>query len=143
MTGQVSSGGPPYDPARVVEEAYRAWNTHGPRAFADFTTEDIELHDAPELPDAQVWRGRTALVSRLEDLVAATDGRWADIDEIRRLDGEILVCLTWRFDRSGSAPLASVYHVVRVEGDRIARVRVFLDEAEASTAVEGPAGGSS
>jgi ketosteroid isomerase-like protein len=122
------------DPTRLVDEAYRAWNAGGAHAFAEFTTEDVELHDAPELPDAQAWRGRTAVVSRLEDLVAATDGHWADVDEIRPIGDDVLVSLTWRFEQSGAATLASVYHVVKVQGDRIARVRVFLDEGQANRA---------
>jgi hypothetical protein len=113
---------------RFVEEAYRSWNASGPRAFVEFTTEQVELHDAPELPDAQDWVGRDAVVGRLEDVVAATGGRWADIDDVRQVGDEVLVSLTWRLDRDSPRALASVYHVVRVEHDRIARVRVFLDE---------------
>lgn len=119
--------------SQLVEEAYRTWNESGPRAFVEYTTERVELHDAPELPDSQAWVGRDAVVGRLEDVVAATGGRWADIEEIRPVGAEVLVSLTWRLDR-GSAPLACVYHVVRVEGDRIARVRVFLDEGAATRA---------
>jgi hypothetical protein len=117
---------------RLVEEAYRVWNERGPRAFVEYTTEDFELHDAPEIPDAEVWVGRDAAVARLEDVVAATGGRWADVDEIRPCGDEVLVSLTWRIERE-SARLACVYHRVRVEGERIARVRVFLDQ-EAATA---------
>jgi SnoaL-like domain len=117
--------------SELVEEAYRVWNESGPRAFAEFTAADIELHDAPDLPDAQVWVGRDAMVARLEDVVAATGGRWADIDEIRPAGDEVFVALTWRIDREGP-PLACVYHRVRVEGDRIARLRVFLDQEAAS-----------
>jgi hypothetical protein len=64
---------------RLVEEAYSAWNARGSRGFAEFTAEDVELHDAPELPDAAVWRGREALVS-----------------------------LTWRFEQGDPATLACV-----------------------------------
>jgi hypothetical protein len=117
---------------RLVEEAYRVWNERGPRAFVEYTTEDFELHDAPEIPDAEVWVGRDAAVARLEDVVAATGGRWADVDEIRPCGDEVLVSLTWRIERE-SARLACVYHRVRVEGERIARVRVFLDQ-DAATA---------
>jgi hypothetical protein len=117
---------------RLVEEAYRVWNERGPRAFVEYTTEDFELHDAPEIPDAEVWVGRDAAVARLEDVVAATGGRWADVDEIRPCGDEVLVSLTWRIER-GSARLACVYHRVRVDGERIARVRVFLDQ-DAATA---------
>jgi ketosteroid isomerase-like protein len=117
--------------SELVEEAYRTWNENGPRAFVEFTTEDFELHDAPEIPDAQAWIGRDAAVARLEDIVAATGGRWADIEEIRPLGDDVLVCLNWRLDRA-SPTLASVYHVVTLRGDRIAQVRVFLDEEAAA-----------
>jgi ketosteroid isomerase-like protein len=117
--------------SHLVEEAYRAWNAGGPRAFVEYATEDVELHDAPELPDAQEWLGREAVVARLEDVVASTGGRWADIEDVRPVADEVLVSLTWRLDRASAAILACVYHVVLVEGDRIARVRVFLDEETA------------
>jgi hypothetical protein len=121
-------------PTQFVEEAYRVWNADGPRAFVQFTTEAVELHDAPDLPDAQEWVGRHAIVSRLEDVVAATGARWADIEAVRPVGGEILVSLTWRLDRESPTALASVYHVVHVEGDKIARIRVFLDEEQAMRA---------
>jgi hypothetical protein len=126
----------PGSPTELVEEAYRTWNASGPRAFVRFTTETVELHDAPELPDAQVWGGHDALVARLEDLVAATGGRWADIDEIRPIGDGVLVSLTWRLERGSPTALASVYHIVRVEGGRIARIRVFLDEGLATRAAQ-------
>lgn len=119
---------------RLVEDAYRAWNAAGPDAFAEFVTDEVEIHDAPELPDAQAWVGREALVTRLEEVAATTGGRWADIEEIRDVGGEVVVSLAWRFERGSSPRLASVYHVVLVEKERIARVRVFLDEAEATRA---------
>jgi SnoaL-like domain len=122
---------PAHTASQLVEEAYRTWNAHGPRAFVQFTTETIELHDPPELPDAQQWVGRDAIVARLEDVVAATGGRWADVDAVQPVADEVLVSLTWRLDRDSPTPLASVYHVVRVERDEIARVRVFLDEEAA------------
>ena len=108
-------------PEELVDEAYRAWNADGPHAFGDFTTDNVELHDAPDLPDAQKWVGRDAVVARLEDVVATTGGTWADIDDIRSLGDEVLVSLTWRLDRESATTLAAVYHLVRVEGDRIAR----------------------
>jgi hypothetical protein len=117
--------------SQLVEEAYRTWNVGGPRAFVQSTTDDVELHDAPELPDAQKWVSRDALVARFEDMVATTGGSWADIDEVRCVGEEVLVSLTWRLERGSSTQLASVYHVVRVEGDRIACIRVFLDEEAA------------
>jgi ketosteroid isomerase-like protein len=123
--------------SRLVDEAYRAWNAGGPPAFVEFVTDDIEMRDAPNLPDAQTWVGRDAIIARLDELVAATGGRWADIEDVRAVRDEVIVSLTWRFEEHGSTKLASVYHVVRVRGDRIARVRVFLDEAEAVRVARG------
>jgi ketosteroid isomerase-like protein len=132
---------PPSHTTELVEEAYRTWNASGPGAFLELTTDTIELHDAPELPDAQVWVGREAVLARLEDVAAAIGGRWADIDDVRSAGDEILVSLTWRLDRASSTPLASLYHVVSVDGDRIARVRVFLDEDAAARAALAGRGG--
>jgi hypothetical protein len=125
------------DPVTIVEAAYRVWNADGPHAFAGHVTDQVQLHDAPDLPDAQVWAGRDSLVARLEEVVATTGGRWADVDDVRPVAGEVLVSLTWRFERDSPETLASVYHVVRVEGERIDRIRVFLDEAEAVRAAGG------
>jgi hypothetical protein len=123
--------------SQLVERAYRTWNAGGPRAFVELATEGVELHDAPELPDAQEWVGRDAVVARLEDVVASTGGGWADIDDIRAVGGEVLVSLTWRLERGSPTTLAAVYHVVGLEGDRIARIRVFLDEGTAVRAAGG------
>ncbi len=90
---------PPADATRLVEEAYRAWNAAGPGAFVEFATQDVEVHDPPELPDAQTWSGREAVVGRLEDVVATTGGTWADIDDVRAVGDEVLVSLTWRMER--------------------------------------------
>jgi hypothetical protein len=125
---------PPAHTIQLVEEAYRTWNLSGPSAFLEFTTEAIELEDAPELPDAQVWVGREAVLARVEDVAAAVGGRWADVDDVRPVGDRVLVSLTWRLDRASPTTIASVYHVVSVEGDRIARIGVFLDQDAAARA---------
>jgi ketosteroid isomerase-like protein len=120
------------DVVQLVEEAYRTWNERGPRAFAEeFATGDVRVEDPPELPDAGTWTGRDAIVARIEDVVAATGGRWADIDEVQPVGDEVLVSLTWRLERGGTASLGCVYHLVRVRDGRIARMRVFLAKTAA------------
>jgi ketosteroid isomerase-like protein len=130
---------PPGDTVQLVEEAYRTWNLSGPGAFMEFTTEGIELHDAPEVPDAQVWVGREAVLARVEEIAATVGGGWADIDDVRPAGDAVLVSLTWKIERASPTALASVYHVVTVEGDKVARIRVFLDQdAAARAALSGP-----
>jgi ketosteroid isomerase-like protein len=119
---------------QLVEEAYRTWNASGPAAFLEFTTDEVELHDAPELPDAQVWAGRDAVLARVEDVAAAIGGRWADVDDVRAIGDQVLVSLTWRLERGSPTTIACVYHVVRVDEDKIARIRVFLDQDAAARA---------
>jgi hypothetical protein len=127
--------------SRLVRAAYEAWNAGGPSTLVQWSSEALELHDAPELPDAQTWRGRDTVLGRLEDVAATTGGRWADIDDVRAIGDEVLVTLTWRMDESSSAALADVYHVVRVDGGAMTRIRVFLDEAQAIRAAASPARG--
>jgi ketosteroid isomerase-like protein len=129
----------PSHTTQLVEEAYRTWNERGPRAFIELTTEGVELEDAPELPDAQLWAGREAVLARVEEVAAAIGGRWVDIDDVRTVGDEVLVSLTWRLDRASPTTIASVYHVVRVEGGSIARIRVFLNEDAVLRAAIGPA----
>lgn len=125
------------DAVRLVEEGYRTWNERGPRAFADeYTTGDVRVEDPPELPDAGTWAGRDTIVARFEDVVAATGGRWADIDEVRAVGDEVLVSLTWRLERGGAASLGCVYHLVELRDERIARIRVFLDKGAALRAAD-------
>ena len=125
------------DAAQLVEEAYRTWNERGPRAFAEeFTTGDVRVEDPPELPDAGTWVGQDAIVERFEDVVAATGGRWADVDEIRPVGDEVLVSLTWRLERGGTASLGCVYHLVLVRDDGIAGIRVFLAKDAALRAAD-------
>lgn len=125
------------DVTQVVEEAYRTWNESGPRAFAEeFASGDVRVEDPPELPDAETWVGRDAVVARFEDVVAATGGRWADIDEVRPVGDEVLVSLTWRLERGGAASLGCVYHLVRVVDGRIAHIRVFLTKDAALRAAQ-------
>jgi hypothetical protein len=117
------------DPVQLVEEAYRTWNERGPRAFAEeFTTTNVSVEDPPELPDAGTWVGRDTIVARFEDVVAATGGRWADVDEVRTVGDRVLVSLTWRLERGGKASLGCVYHLVSIDGGRIAGIRVFLSK---------------
>ena len=63
----------------LVRRAYEAWNAKGPIALDSWLADDIELHDAPEMPDARSCRGREAVIARLEEVAAATSGRKAEI----------------------------------------------------------------
>jgi ketosteroid isomerase-like protein len=119
----------------LVRRAYEAWNADGLEAFAPWTAESLVLEDAPQLPDAGLWHGRVAVLARLAEVAATVGGTWVDIRDVRSAGGEVIVSMMWREDASpDSGELGEVFHVVRVSGDRIDRVRVFTDIASAETA---------
>jgi ketosteroid isomerase-like protein len=119
----------------LVRRAYEAWNEDGLDAFAPWTAESLELEDAPQLPDAAIWRGRETVIARLAEVAATVGGTWVDIREVRPAGGEVIVSMMWREDDSpDSGELGEVFHLVRVAGDRIDRVRVFTDAGSALAA---------
>jgi ketosteroid isomerase-like protein len=122
---------------QLVRRAYEAWNAGGPGALMPFVTDDVELMDAPELPDAGSWTGRDAVQRRLTEVADAVGGHSGDLESFEAHDDLVLVAMTWRRDTDpeGETSLGRVFHVVRVEGGRIARITVFLDEAAARRAV--------
>lgn len=121
--------------AALVRHAYEAWNSEGPRVLESFGADSVELVDPPQMPDSRAYRGYAAVLARLEEVADAVGGRYAHIDEVSAVGDEVLVALTWRVDASPeSAVLGEVFHVVRVEDRKIARMRVFLTRDEALAA---------
>ncbi len=119
-----------------MRRAYEAWNSAGPDALMPFVTDDVELEDAPELPDAQCWTGRDAVLRRLTDVADAVGGHSGDLENFDARGDVVLVTMTWRRDTDpqGETSLGPVYHVVRVDSGKIAHITVFLDEAAARRA---------
>jgi len=119
----------------LVRRVYDAWNSGGVQAIEPSLADDVQLHDAPEMPDARSWRGRAAVLGRLDDVSAAVGGGWADLRELRLYRDKVLVNMVWQEDAAAGSPaFAEVSHVVRVEGDQIVSLEVFLDRAAAEAA---------
>jgi ketosteroid isomerase-like protein len=120
------------DNVGFVRRAYETWNLDGPAAIESLLTTDVELHDAPELPDAEVWRGREAVVARLEAVAASVGSGSGEIQSVRNADEDVLVTMLWQLEgETGDVDLGQVYHLVQVTDGRISRIRVFLTESEA------------
>lgn len=120
---------------RVVRDAYEAWNRTGPEGLRPWVTDDLELHDPPQMPDAHVVRGLDAVIARLEEVAASIGGRWVDLGELRPVGTEVFVSMVWRVDSLPDSPvLGEVFHVVTVTRGKLARIRVFLSEDDAVAA---------
>jgi ketosteroid isomerase-like protein len=116
----------------LVRRIYETWNEQGPAAIRSMLAADVELHDAPEIPDAQEWRGRDAVVARLEAVTEAIGGGSVRFEGFSRRGDAVLVSMLWRLEgETSKAPLGEVFHLVEVVGGSIARIRVFLTESQA------------
>lgn len=128
-------GGETSDPdAWFVRRAYEAWNTGGPASAAAWASPSVELEDPPGW-GAAVWRGRDAVLDRLEEVTASLGGRWASIEDARTVGNEVLVSMALRSGGANDAtPVGHFHQLVRVDGDEITRIRAFLDEESAMAA---------
>jgi ketosteroid isomerase-like protein len=124
----------------LVRRVYEAWNSAGASVIESSLSEGVELVDAPEMPDARTWRGRAAVIGRLEDVSSAVGGGWADLREFRDYGDKVLVNMVWQEDQTkGSPAFAEISHVVKVEAGRITSMRVFLDQTAAEAAASADA----
>ena len=122
----------------LVRRIYEAWNSEGLDALAPWLSESVELQDAPEMPDAVSVHGRDAVVARLREVAEAVGGGSVELHELSAFGDEVLVAMLWRAgDQAGSVEFGEVFHVVRVSGEQIVAMRVFVDEE----AARGAAGG--
>ncbi|MGH2980182.1 MAG: nuclear transport factor 2 family protein [Solirubrobacterales bacterium] len=123
------------DSVELVRLSYEAWNEHGPAVIRPMLAEDVELYDAPDLPDAQVWRGPDAVVNRLEAVTAAVGGGSVEFEGFAPRGDAVLVRMCWQLDSGqGDLRLGQIFHLVGVSEGMISRIRVFLTEAEAQGA---------
>ena len=116
----------------LVRTAYEAWNEKGLVGLEPALSEAVELHDPGQMPDSGVWRGRDAVIERLDEVAGAVGGGRVEFERFSELGDEVLVAMRWQLDsEEGPTELGRVYHVVGVTGERISLMRVFLEESQA------------
>ena len=118
--------------AELVRRIYESWNSGGLDALAPYLTDAVELMDAPQMPDAETITGRDAAIARLREVNEAIGGGTVDLRAITPIGDAVLVSMLWRASAEpGSAEFGEVFHVVRLAGDRICSMHVFVDEQAA------------
>jgi SnoaL-like domain len=119
------------DSVPLVRQAYETWNREGPAAIASMLAADVEVHDAPELPDAQVWKGREAAIGRLQAVADAVGGGYVEFEGFELRGDAVLVTMLWELGTDARpAELGRVFHLVDAGGGEITRIRVFLTAAD-------------
>ena len=118
---------------RVVENAYEVLSRRDLDEWLDHATSDFTISDVPEMPDADVYRGREEARRWAETNLASLENwNWA-AEEFLFNDGSTLVARVLLTGRSAAGvPVEmTVFHVFELAGDKLSAVRGYLDKAQA------------
>jgi ketosteroid isomerase-like protein len=125
--------------AQLVTRVYDAFNTGGVRAAADYIHPDAEFIDPVELPGADHYMGREAVIAYLDNFVEAWGVVNVVIEEFHGAGGRLGAQI--RIDLKGAASgletVMRVVHVIDIEDGQIRRVQAFFDREEGLGALVG------
>jgi 1-acyl-sn-glycerol-3-phosphate acyltransferase len=113
--------------AWYLSRALDAWNEIGPAAAAAWMSPWVQLEDPPDWPDHATWRGRDAVIARLEQVNADLGAGWVELVEARSQDDEVVAVLELRADRKRQPPLGRVRLTVQLDQDQIVLIRVAVE----------------
>jgi ketosteroid isomerase-like protein len=117
----------------IVRRYYQVWNDGGIDAARAFWSDEIEWHDAPEMPDSGVYQGAESVAAHFRDLSGVLGEMEVHVDRVSPAGDEVLVLLLVHLDaqRGGLLLDGPIYETVRVEDGKISRIRLFLDKQNA------------
>jgi ketosteroid isomerase-like protein len=125
----------------LVRQGYQLWNRGDFEGVAKLCfAEDLVWQNSPEWPGPRTYRGQEEVIAFLRDEVASVI-ELGDI-EIESLDvygDEVVIRMLARTRGAGSEldiGKIPIFHVARIRDGRVARVRVYLDHAEAVAAAQ-------
>lgn len=122
----------------LVRRGYERWNDGDFDGLAEVFADDIQYRNSPEWPGQREYRGSETVVTFLREEVAEIIGLEAvQILRMEVFDDEILIAM--RAEAHGYQSgidfgQVPVFHVARMRDGKVARVRVYLDEAQAVAA---------
>ena len=114
---------------RAVYASLSSDVTPDPELFDD----DVEWHNAPELPGATVHHGIEAMMTDIRSQAEAwEERRFEPVDVIPTDDGAVVFLEVTATGRSSGAPAhLEVIHVLTLRDGKVVRVRAFLDREQA------------
>jgi ketosteroid isomerase-like protein len=86
----------------IAKRMYAAWNDGGPTTASIYYDPDVEWHEAADLPDVGVVRGRTAVLAYLDEWVELFGPTHVEVEELIPVDADRLLSV-FRFQVEGSA----------------------------------------
>jgi uncharacterized protein len=122
----------------LVRRGYELWNAGDLESVSRMWSDDFEWHNDPAWPGQQVYYGRDTVVRFLMDeVVNVIDLGEIEVDRIEVVGDELVICMIARTRGQGSEldiGKVPIFHVAKVRGREIVRVRAFLDESQAMAA---------
>jgi ketosteroid isomerase-like protein len=122
----------------MVRGGYELWNAGDVEAVSRMWSDDFEWHNDPSWPGQQVYYGRDTVVRFLKDeVVNVIDLGEIEVDRIEVFGDELVICMIARTRGQGSEldiGKVPIFHVAKLRGREVVRVRAFLDEAQAMAA---------
>jgi ketosteroid isomerase-like protein len=127
----------------LVRSGYERWNAGDISGLVELFSPEIEYCNSPEWPGQQVYRGADTVARFLTEEVRETINLTpVEVVGTKMVESEILVELQVRTQGALSGLDVSdgpLFHLAKVDGGRISRVRVFLEEDQAVAAARGKA----
>jgi ketosteroid isomerase-like protein len=118
----------------VARRMYGAWNDGGPVAAGDYYHPNLEWHEASQVPDAGVARGREAVLAYLDDWVSLFGPTRVEVEELIPLDPDrVLGVFHYHVEgsASGIAGDEQGFHLLGFDDGLLRSCRVFRSRAEA------------
>jgi 1-acyl-sn-glycerol-3-phosphate acyltransferase len=112
--------------AWYVSSALNAWNEVGPATAAAWISRRAQLIDPPGWPGAGTWRGRDAVVARLEQVTAELGAGWVELLDLHSVGEDVVGELELRADRRRT-PLGRFRLTVHVDEGQIMLIRVAVE----------------
>jgi ketosteroid isomerase-like protein len=125
----------------LVRQGYQRWNSGDFEGVAQLCfAEDLVWQNSPEWPGTRTYRGQEEVIAFLRDEVASViELGDIEIESIDVYGDEVVIRMLARTRGAGSEldfGKIPIFHVARIRDGRVARVRVYLDHAEAVAAAQ-------
>jgi ketosteroid isomerase-like protein len=121
----------------IVRRGYDAFNRADVDAFCALATADVEIHDLPDMPETQAFRGRDGVERFFGMNWDIWEQVWGDIDQILEAGSDRVLALARHGGRTRGGPDLAQPRGVLVtfsEDGKMREVRFFADQAEARAA---------
>src|SRR6266566_1531352 len=77
----------------IVRRAFEAFNRDGPEASLAEFAPDVEWHDLPDQPDAEVHHGHAGFLAAMEQFLGGFEDYTTHLDEIIDHGERVVVCV--------------------------------------------------